>query len=60
MAHIDEEIRKSKITYTATGLFIIGAIIFVIGSSLLFTVAKEDLDDKINEKNENSNGLFWN
>ncbi|MCZ0701709.1 hypothetical protein J2T56_000080 [Natronobacillus azotifigens] len=38
---------KQKMTYTATGMFVVGAILFVIGSLLLFTVSKSDLDDAV-------------
>lgn len=51
-------IDKHKMTYTATGLFVVGAILFVVGSILLFTVSKSELDEAIVGENGNDNNLF--
>ncbi|ADU32438.1 hypothetical protein [Evansella cellulosilytica] len=40
---------KKKMTYTATGVFVIGAILFVLGSILLFTVSRADLEEELVE-----------
>ncbi|MDG5788379.1 hypothetical protein QA612_12895 [Evansella sp. AB-P1] len=48
---------KHKYTYTATGLFVIGAILFVIGSILLFSVSKVELQEAISGE-KNNNELF--
>ena len=43
---------RRKYTYTATGLFVIGAILFVIGAGLLFLVSKDELDEELTEGND--------
>ncbi|SDY09422.1 hypothetical protein SAMN05421736_101351 [Evansella caseinilytica] len=51
------DLEKRKRTYTATGLFVIGAILFVIGSTLLYTVSKAELDEEL-EGIPQREGLF--
>ncbi|MDQ0254824.1 hypothetical protein J2S74_002203 [Evansella vedderi] len=49
---------KHKMTYTATGMFVIGAILFVFGSILLFTVSKDELNEALQGKRDTNNELF--
>ncbi|MCD8509561.1 MAG: hypothetical protein LRY73_06535 [Bacillus sp. (in: Bacteria)] len=57
MRNVNGELKRRQLTHGATALFVIGAILFVIGSSMLYYVSKEELDETVRGQHE-SNNLF--
>lgn len=44
-------LEKYKLSYFSAGFYIVGTIMFLIGSGLLFIVAKSDLEKELSGQN---------
>jgi len=54
---ISSTLERRKLSYTASGLFIIGTIMFFLGSIMLYIVAKDDLKETLQDPNNNNDGF---